>query len=134
MPELHTALVSAVSVFFAILFLQSGLDKVFDWKGNLEFHTAHFAKSPLRNVSTGMLVAMTAMEVACGLLSIGGLIYFLVKQHDSTWSYYSCSFASLIFISLFFGQRISKDYAGAAALVPYFILSLLGMYFTFPTV
>jgi hypothetical protein len=25
---------------------------------------------------------------------------------------------------LFFGQRLAKDYAGAAALVPYFILSV----------
>jgi hypothetical protein len=29
---------------------------------------------------------------------------------------------------LFFGQRVSKDYAGAAALVPYFLLALSGIY------
>ena len=38
--------VFAVS-FLAILFLQSGLDKVFDWKGNLEWLKGHFAKSIL---------------------------------------------------------------------------------------
>jgi hypothetical protein len=27
-------------------------------------------------------------------------------------------------VMLFFGQRMAKDYAGAAALVPYFILSI----------
>ena len=31
----------------AILFLQSGLDKALDWKGNLAWLTGHFAKSPL---------------------------------------------------------------------------------------
>ena len=29
----------------AILFIQSGLDKVFDWKGNLEWLTGHFSKT-----------------------------------------------------------------------------------------
>ena len=33
--------------FLAILFLQSGLDKVFDWKVNLEWLKGHFADSIL---------------------------------------------------------------------------------------
>jgi diacylglycerol kinase len=31
-------------------------------------------------------------------------------------------------LALFFGQRIAKDYAGAAVLVPYFLLVLVAMY------
>ena len=31
---------------------------------------------------------------------------------------------------LFFGQRLAKDYAGAATLVPYFILAVLGIWLT----
>ena len=30
--------------------------------------------------------------------------------------------------ALFFGQRMAKDYAGAAVLVPYFLLTLVAMY------
>jgi hypothetical protein len=30
-------------------------------------------------------------------------------------------------VALFFGQRVSKDYAGAAALVPYFLLALVAI-------
>ena len=33
------------ALLVAILFLQSGLDKVFDWKGNLDWLTGHFAKT-----------------------------------------------------------------------------------------
>jgi hypothetical protein len=33
--------------FLAILFLQSGIDKVVDRRGNLEWLNGHFAKSPL---------------------------------------------------------------------------------------
>ena len=35
--------------------------------------------------------------------------------------------AALNFLALFFGQRIAKDYEGAAVLVNYFILNILGL-------
>ena len=45
------SLMQVLAVFFlAILFLQSGLDKVFDWKVNLEWLKSHFANSILGNV------------------------------------------------------------------------------------
>ena len=53
MPNLHTPEAAAwllqafISAFLAILFLQSGIDKVVDRRGNLEWLTGHFAKSPL---------------------------------------------------------------------------------------
>jgi hypothetical protein len=34
--------------------------------------------------------------------------------------------------ALFFGQRIAKDYPGAAVLVPYFLLMLVLIYLTNP--
>ena len=130
MISFHTASVASVSLFFAILFLQSGLDKVFDWKGNFEFHMSHFADSPLRKMAPFMLVIITIIEVSCGILSLAGLIYFFL-ENDSSVSFYACCLASLNFLALFFGQRLSKDYKGAATLVPYFILALAGMYITF---
>ena len=36
-----------VSAFLAVLFLQSGLDKVIDRKGNRAYLDEHFARSPL---------------------------------------------------------------------------------------
>jgi len=78
-----------------------------------------------------MLRVITVMELVCGSAALAGLFIFPLKQ-DSTLTYYACCMASLNFISLFLGQRISKDYKGAATLVPYFIASLIGMYFTFP--
>jgi len=38
------------------------------------------------------------------------------------------STAGWAIIALFFGQRMTKDYAGAAVLVPYFLLTLVAMY------
>jgi hypothetical protein len=130
MISLHTALVVSISAFFAILFLQSGFDKIIDWKGNYEFHTSHFANSPLRSIAGYTLVIVTVMEVSCGLLAAWGLFYFLLKD-DAVFSFYACGLANLNFLSLFFGQRISKDYKGAATIVPYFLVSLVGLYVTF---
>jgi hypothetical protein len=67
--------------------------------------------------------------VSCGILAFSGLIYFLARQ-DSSVSYYSYCLASINFLCLFFGLRVSKDYRGAAGLIPYFIVALLSIYFT----
>ena len=50
LESLLTPIVSAqflALVFLAILFLQSGIDKIIDFKGNLGWLQGHFAKSPL---------------------------------------------------------------------------------------
>ena len=46
-PELHRLARFAVVAFFAITFLQSGLNKVFDSEGNLGFMREHFKNAPL---------------------------------------------------------------------------------------
>lgn len=123
MPALFCAL------FVAVLFIQSGLDKVFDWKGNLEWLTGHFSKSFLAPFVTPMLATVTLMEIATGFLSAAGIIYFLATGSLSLIFYASIIGAASI-TALFFGQRIAKDYAGAAVLVPYFVLMIVAMYLT----
>jgi uncharacterized membrane protein YphA (DoxX/SURF4 family) len=119
------------ALFVAILFIQSGLDKVFDWKGNLDWLTGHFSKSFLAPFVTPMLAGVTLMEVATGFLSIAGIIYFFATGSLSLIFYASIIGAASI-SALFFGQRIAKDYVGAAVLVPYFILMIILMYLTSP--
>jgi hypothetical protein len=123
------ALFSALLV--SILFIQSGLDKVFDWKGNLEWLTGHFSKTFLGGMVPMMLGTITLMEIATGVLSAIGIIYFLAAGSTILMFYASVLGAGSI-IALFFGQRIAKDYAGAAVLVPYFILMIILMSLTNP--
>lgn len=125
LPALFAAL------FVAILFIQSGLDKVLDWKGNLEWLTGHFSKTFLARLVPIMLVTVTVMEVATGLLAAVGIIYFLVEE-TLILIYYASIVGSASLAALFFGQRIAKDYPGAAVLVPYFILLLILMFLTNP--
>src|SRR5437773_11556559 len=122
-----TLLQILVSAFLAILFLQSGIDKIVDRRGNLEWLKGHFAKSPLAGIVTAMLTTITILEVAAGALSAVGCV-FVIFSRDSTVAFYGAIVSAVGIIALFFGQRMAKDYAGAAVLVPYFLLTVVAIY------
>jgi diacylglycerol kinase len=115
------------SAFLAILFLQSGIDKIVDRRGNFEWLKGHFAKTPLAGIVPALLIGITILEVAAGALSaLGSVLVILLK--DSTIAFYGAIFSAAAITALFFGQRMAKDYAGAAVLVPYFLLTLVAIY------
>jgi len=133
MVALHTAAGAAylmqifASTFLAILFIQSGIDKIIDWCGNLEWLMGHFAKSPLAGIVPALLITITILELAAGALSAVGCV-FLIFSRDSTVAFYGAIVSALAIIALFFGQRMAKDYPGAAVLIPYFLLALVAIY------
>jgi uncharacterized membrane protein YphA (DoxX/SURF4 family) len=116
-----------VSAFLAILFLQSGIDKIVDRQGNLSWLSGHFAKSPLASTVPLLFTVLTIIEVAAGALSGIGFLALLVA-HNSTIAFYGAIVSAVGILCLFFGQRMAKEYAGAAVLVPYFLLTLVAIY------
>jgi len=48
-------------------------------------------------------------------------------SRETTLAFYRRCYFSSPLIALFFGQRMAKDYAGAAVLVPYFLLALVAI-------
>ena len=116
-----------VSAFLAILFLQSGIDKIVDRGGNRAYLQQHFAKSPLAGTVGPMFAVITILEVSAGALSGVGCVLLLLT-HDSTVAYLGAVIAGINLTALFFGQRVAKDYVGAAALVPYFLLAISAIY------
>jgi hypothetical protein len=125
--ESGTLLQILVSAFLGILFLQSGIDKIVDRRGNLEWLKGHFAKSPLAGIVPAMVTAITILEIAAGALSAIGCIVILFSG-DSALAFYGAVISAIAIVALFFGQRMAKDYAGAAVLVPYFLLALSAIY------
>jgi len=115
------------SAFLAILFLQSGIDKMLDRRGNSEWLKGHFAKSPLAAMVPALLISITILEIAAGALSAVGCVLIIVLK-DPTIAFYGAILSAAAITALFFGQRIAKDYAGAAVLVPYFLLTLVAVY------
>ena len=116
-----------VSAFLAILFLQSGIDKNVDRRGNLEWLKGHFAKSPLAGFDPALLLALTILEISAGTLSAIGCT-MIIFTRDSAVAFYGAIVSAFAILALFFGQRMSKEYAGAAILVPYFLLTLVAIY------
>ena len=133
MHDLHTiggaihGMQVLTSAFLAILFLQSGIDKIVDRRGNLEWLKGHFAKSSLAGFVPAMVTIITLLEIAAGVLTAVGCLLIFVRR-DSTVAFYGAVLSALTILALFFGQRMAKDYPGAATLVPYFLLSLAAIY------
>ena len=120
------ALQALISAFFAILFLQSGIDKIMDRKGNLDWLTGHFARSPLAGMVPLLLGVITLMELAAGALSAIGCVMVLLHL-GSTIAFYGAVLSGVTLLALFFGQRMAKEYPGSASLVPYFLVVIAGL-------
>jgi len=115
-----------IAIFLFIAFFQSGLDKVIDRKGNLDFLKAHFSDSPIIKIIPIMLLILTFLEII-GSLMLGYGVYYAFVNRSTVWIFYGFVVIAITIIILFAGQRIAKDYLGAADLVPYFILIMLGI-------
>ena len=115
-----------IAIFLFIAFFQSGLDKVIDRKGNLDFLKEHFSDSPLIKIIPIMLIILTFLEII-GSLMLGYGVYYAFVNRSTLWIFYGFVIIAITIIILFAGQRIAKDYLGAADLVPYFILIMLGI-------
>ncbi|MEQ8903981.1 DoxX family membrane protein [Ekhidna sp.] len=113
--------------FLAILFLQSGLDKVFNYKGNMEWLSGHFEKSPLKNMVNIMVPVITVLEVFSGLFCALGIIQLLVDG-SAQMGLIGAQLSTISILALFFGQRVAQDYVGAATLTTYFIISIMTVY------
>lgn len=116
------------AAFNGILFTQSGLDKVFHYQGNLDYFKDHFKKSPLAS-SIGLLMpVITLLETSAGLISLAGLVLLLLGSDlGPTTAALGLCLGGVSLVSLFFGQRLAQDYAGAATLVPYFLMTMAGL-------
>lgn len=116
----------ALAAFFAILFTQSGLDKVINFRENLSWLVGHFKDTFLSGLVPLLLILITLTELASGLLSAYGIVELLV-HHTNNSAFLGVAFGALSLVFLFFGQRIAKDYAGAGGLVSYFIAAIIGL-------
>jgi hypothetical protein len=74
-----------------------------------------------------LVTVITVLEIAAGALSAIGCAMIILTR-DPTVAFYGAVISAISIVALFFGQRMAKDYAGAAVLVSYFLLSLVAIY------
>jgi len=107
-------------LFVIITFLQSGIDKLVDWGGNLGWLKGHFAKSPLKGVVPLLLVIVLIMELAAAILCAIGFFQIIIGS-GTTLAFYGAILSCISLLMLLFGQRMAKDYAGAMTIAVYFV-------------
>lgn len=116
-----------ILAFLAVTFIQSGYDKVMDWKGNVAWLKEHFAKTRLKNQVPLALFQILALELISGILCVVGGIQLLMNS-GRTFGLYGGIFSCITLIMLLFGQRLAKDYDGARTIVIYFIPAVMVVY------
>lgn len=116
-----------ILLFLIVTFLQSGIDKIVDWNGNLSFIKSHFQNSPLKNSVPLLLGAILVIELVASALMIFG-IYQLATEGIKEVALLGTELAAVALILLLIGQRLAKDYAGAMTLAVYFITTVFGVY------
>jgi len=114
-------------LFPAVIFLQSGLDKLFKMEGNKTYILSVFKKTFLKPISGTLFYLLMILELACGMMAITGF-FTLVSRDDETIGYFTFLLSVITLTGLLAGQRIACDYAGAAGIIPYLILAFLGLY------
>ncbi|MFD2892209.1 DoxX family protein [Flavobacterium chuncheonense] len=116
-----------ILALLAVTFLQSGYDKIKDWKGNVEWLKSHFSQSILANQVPLALFTILILEIFSGVLCVSGIIE-LFGSPSSEVGLYGAVLSSITLIFLLFGQRIAKDYDGARTIVIYFIPAVMAVY------
>jgi len=113
--------------FLTISFLQSGLDKITDWTGNVEWLKSHFAKTILKNKVPLSLGIILALEMISGVLAIIGIVS-LLKNGNKEIALMAAVISSVTLLMLLLGQRLAKDYDGARTIVIYLIPAVFLVY------
>lgn len=116
-----------ILVFLAITFLQSGVDKISDWKGNVSWLKSHFKGTFLKKRVPFALGIVLVLEMIAGILAILGTLSILINGNTEI-ALISGVISCVTLLFLLFGQRIAKDYDGARTIVIYLIPSLFLVY------
>ena len=117
---LNNAAALLILLFLIITFLQSGIDKIIDWKGNLGWLQWHFKDTPLKDLVPFLLAIILITEVAAGALCAIGL-YQLIFIGEGAIAFYGAILSCIALLMRLFGQRTAKDYDGARTIAIYFI-------------
>ena len=112
--------------FFSIVFIQSGLDKVFNKKENLSFLYELLGKVFSKSLILVAFYSITLLEVASGFLCLIGILE-IIAYGSSMLGYWGLIVGALALLILLFGQRISQNYDGAKTITIYFILAVFGI-------
>ncbi|SFW64583.1 hypothetical protein SAMN02927921_02954 [Sinomicrobium oceani] len=110
-----------------ITFVQSSLEKITDWKGNISWLREHFSGTFMQHIIPFSVALILALEIIAGVLCIWG-VFDIALYNDRACAFYGAVLCSFTLLLLLFGQRIARDYDGARGIVIYLIPSVFAVY------
>lgn len=116
-----------ILLFVLITFLQSGLDKITDWKGNVSWLNDHFKDTVIRGMVPVSLAFIVLLEIATTVATLLAF-YELFTDGGSYWAQMCLVISGVTLLMLLLGQRLAKDYDGARTIVIYLMPVLFGLY------
>ncbi len=116
-----------VLIFLTITFIQSAVDKLFDWKESVFWLKEHFFETVFAKFIPISLTILVALEIISGVLSAVGVIRLIVFN-DRVFGFYGSLFSCISLLIMLLAQRIAKDYEGAKLITMYFIPAVLVVY------
>jgi putative oxidoreductase len=123
---------SFVFLFWAVTFLESAYSKISDVSGNIGYFKSVFEKTFIKDIVVPSFWILTLLELASGLGSLISLVILFIDAKSCVEvGLVSIGLSGLTLLMLFAGQRIAKDYAGAAGIVPYIIVCAISMFAVF---
>lgn len=119
-----------VTAFVAAVFVQSGLDKVFDWGGNSGWLSGYFADTLIAPLWLPGLLTLSLLENFCGFVALFALIFYQQGGHDVVARNTAIlsllgMLASLAVVIV--GMLFKYDHGQAGPIVPYVTFALCGI-------
>jgi uncharacterized membrane protein YphA (DoxX/SURF4 family) len=91
-----------ILVFLAISFIQSGYDKLFYWKDNVDWLKGHFTND-IKNHVPLALMNILILELISGILCVVGAIQLVVND-GRLFGFYGAIFSCITLIMLLFDK------------------------------
>ena len=115
-------------LIFAIVWLQSGISKLIDFKGELAYFKQQFKSTwGIKHMVKESLLLITVLEIASGLIQIAA-IFSLWASQNLILSYWAGLASLFTLFTLITGQRMAKDYAGAQGIMVYISAAMIFLF------
>ena len=115
-------------LIFAIVWLQSGISKLIDFKGELAYFNQQFKSTwGIKYIVKESLLLITVLEVGSGLIQIAA-IFSLWTNQNLILSYWAGLASLFTLFTLITGQRMTKDYAGAQGIMVYVSAAMIFLF------
>ncbi|WP_213521085.1 hypothetical protein [Nonlabens sp.] len=118
-----------ILIFLIVTYLLSAYEKMMDWKKTVEDYCHMY-----QDVFNPMLVKLSiiiilGIEITLSTL-IGIALYEIISVQSFFYAPYAFVLSGFLIIILLVGLRLIKDYSGSSGLGIYFIISMMGLFWS----